>query len=65
MGSSVRKIYKQRSQVVRSGRFDLREGLRDKTKVLSARVIFACFELHAALLQETSKKSLENVILSS
>ncbi|HGW8908561.1 TPA: HEPN domain-containing protein [Pseudomonas aeruginosa] len=55
----MRQLYKQRSDIVHSGRFDLRNDLIDKAKSISARAILACFKLHAFLLEETSTTPLQ------
>lgn len=56
----VKTLYKQRSNIVHSGKFDLRGDILDKAKNVAAKAILSCLKLHKHLLEENSKETLDS-----
>lgn len=56
----VKTLYKQRSNLVHSGKFDLRGDILDQAKSVAAKSILACLKLHKLLLEEKSKETLDS-----
>lgn len=55
----VKALYKQRSNLVHSGKFDLRGDILDQAKDIAAKSILSCLKLHKLLLEEKSKETLD------